>query len=796
MTMTSTSDPLVGRLLDGRYEILERVARGGMATVYRAHDQRLTRVVAVKVMHDGLGDDAEFARKFDREARAAARLSNQHVVSVFDQGIDRGRPYIVMEFVEGCTLRHVITREGPLEPLRALDLMEPVVHALASAHESDLVHRDVKPENVMISHRGQIKVGDFGLARAVTAHTATATQGLLIGTVSYIPPELVTSGRANKRSDVYSAGIVLFELLTGQKPHKGETPIQVAWSHVHNDVPAPSTLVHADGGWRRDSRRIVPPYLDALVLACTRRQPAMRPADGRELLALLRRARQALSHGVMDDPALTERMRASTRPSEDDLEATAPTPAPPGAIHADVEAVIAPPEPVSFRLRSPSSPISSRTGPLGRLRGASAGDTRSMVATPPGGRSRRRRVSVSDDHGAPSVRMRATTPTSPVDLPARANGEGRVLWSHVEGPTGPSAGDAGRRTGAALDTPVPRPAGRPSGSSRVEGSGGQPPRAHARSSRPRSQSTPIFPHVSHDPVHQRRRGLVALVLVLLLALVAGLSTYWYVAEGRWTSAPHLEAQTEQQARQAAAAQGFGVAATDAYSEDVPAGTVISTDPVAGSRVLKKSTLTVVISKGPERHQVPDLGGLTLEDARQRLVDAHLRVGKVTQSFHARVPSGTLVSWSRTTGTPLKPNTPVDLVVSKGPQPIAVPDQAGRALSQARNTLTKLGFAVTTTEKNHATVPRGHVISQDPSGGSRKAGDTIALVVSRGPVMVSVPTVAGADEATARARLTGAGFRVKVVYNTDAKMRLNVVAMQAPGARGSAPQGSTVTIYIS
>lgn len=271
------------------------------------------RVVAVKVMHDGLGDDAEFARKFDREAKAAATLTNPHVVGVFDQGVDQMRPYIVMEFVQGCTLRHVISRQAPLPPMAALDLMESIASALASAHEAGLVHRDVKPENVLIGDRGQVKVADFGLARAVSSQTATATQGLLIGTVSYLPPELVTCGRADSRSDVYSAGVVLFELLTGQKPHTGETPIQVAYSHVHSDIPAPSTLLAGNDPRSMDSRRIIPPYLDALVVACTRRRPEERPLDGRDLLRLVRKARRALSQGILDDPALTEAMTRSLR---------------------------------------------------------------------------------------------------------------------------------------------------------------------------------------------------------------------------------------------------------------------------------------------------------------------------------------------------------------------------------------------------------------------------------------------------------------------------------------------------
>src|ERR671912_1955132 len=304
VSMTTVGDPLVGRLLDGRYQITERLARGGMATVYRAVDTRLTRTVAVKVMHVGLGDDAEFARKFDREARAAAKLSHPCVVSVFDQGRDDssaggGRPYIVMEFVDGQTLRDVINRDAPLQPLRCLELMDPVLAALAAAHDAGLVHRDVKPENVLISDRGQLKVADFGLAKAVSSQTNTATQGLLIGTVSYLPPELVMSGKADARSDVYSAGVVLFELLTGRKPHTGDTPIAVAYAHVNSDVPLPSRFRTAGP---------VPPYLDALVTRATSRNRDARPPNGRVFLSELRRVRAALSEGLADDPALTREL--------------------------------------------------------------------------------------------------------------------------------------------------------------------------------------------------------------------------------------------------------------------------------------------------------------------------------------------------------------------------------------------------------------------------------------------------------------------------------------------------------
>lgn len=289
---------LAGRVLDGRYRIGRRIARGGMASVHEAHDLRLDRTVAVKVMHPGLGDGASdhaFAARFVREARAAARLSHPNVVAVYDQGEDHGDTYLAMEYVPGRTLRDVIADEAPLSPSRALALVEPVLSALAAAHETGLVHRDVKPENVLIAADGRIKVADFGLAKAVSADTQhTATGGVLIGTVSYLAPELVVDGRADARADVYAVGVVLYELLTGVKPHTGESPIQVAYRHVNHDVPPPSERVPG-----------LPAYVDALVARATARDLARRPADAAVLLRQVRRVSQALAAGRTDDVDLT-----------------------------------------------------------------------------------------------------------------------------------------------------------------------------------------------------------------------------------------------------------------------------------------------------------------------------------------------------------------------------------------------------------------------------------------------------------------------------------------------------------
>lgn len=293
---------MIGRMLDGRYRIEERIARGGMATVYTAVDTRLDRQVAVKVMHEGLGADQDFADRFVREARASARLNHPGVVAVFDQGEDEGTVYLVMEYVAGATLRDVIRKEAPLTPARALAVMEQVLQALGAAHQAGLVHRDVKPENVLIAPTGQIKVADFGLARAVTSTTAvTATAGVLIGTISYVAPELVLHQGTDARSDVYACGVLLFELLTGRKPHEAENPIQVAYKHVHEDVPAPSSFQSG-----------IPHYLDALVARATARDRDLRPTDAKLMLQQTRRVAIALGQGITDDPDLVADLSPTT----------------------------------------------------------------------------------------------------------------------------------------------------------------------------------------------------------------------------------------------------------------------------------------------------------------------------------------------------------------------------------------------------------------------------------------------------------------------------------------------------
>lgn len=285
------NDHRVGSLLEGRYQVRRLIARGGTATVYEGLDERLERPVALKIMHPHVADDPSFVARARREAKSAARLHHPNVVAVLDQGHTAdGVLYLVLEYVDGPTLRDVVAHEAPMTPRRTLDLLIPVLRGLTQAHRIGLVHRDVKPENVLLTRGGQVKVADFGLTRAVDEHTTSTT---VMGTVGYAAPELVGDGPVDQRSDVYAVGIMAYEMLTGSRPYTG-TALQVATAHVSRDVPAPSGLAQG-----------VPAALDEFVLRATSRDAAQRPADAAALLDLALAIRRSLPEQI-DPPSLRD----------------------------------------------------------------------------------------------------------------------------------------------------------------------------------------------------------------------------------------------------------------------------------------------------------------------------------------------------------------------------------------------------------------------------------------------------------------------------------------------------------
>lgn len=626
---------LSGEVIDSRYQLTRIVASGGMATIYAAIDLRLDRQVAVKLMHPHLAQDEQFVARFIREAKAAASLSHPNIVSVLDQGWNQGGTpcvFIVMELVEGATLRDYLHDQGNLSVERALQIITPVASALAAAHKLGIVHRDIKPENILVSKEGRVKIADFGLARgALLGSTMTAESSVILGSVSYLSPEQVKRGVADARSDVYSLGIVLFEVLTGQKPYQGEDPVQIAIKHVNDRVPAPSTIKPG-----------ISPEVDQLVLRATDVDPDKRPKDAGEFQELLRQLSEKL------DPRKRQ---------------------------------------LSLELDLPPLPIKSPNKSKAKKSFGS-------------------RINLEEKEDVVAKREQ-TTKTKKVSARVKRN----------------------RRIAAAL----------------------------------------------------------AVSLGILL-------WYTFVGPGSRVVVPSLAGLTTSEAKAELEDLGLNLdIGSEKYSEDIPEGKVISSNPAGGGRVATNGTVAVVISKGKERYAVPNLQGLKLPVAEGLLKDSKLVVGEVVEEFSTEFPKGFIMRSAPIAGERVKRESQVNIFISKGIEQVGVVNYKGKSGEQALNELTEAGFDVTTKYVYSEDLPIGAVISQSPPAGEADKGSKVTLLVSKGSEFVFVPNIFSLSEEKAVATLKDLDLKavVKKVGNKKTKVVTNV----APKVGTKVKRGSTVTITV-
>ena len=591
-------DVVIGRLIDGRYQVTQRIARGGMATVYLATDLRLERRVAVKVMHSHLADDSAFSARFIQEARSAARLAHPNVVSVFDQGQDSGLAYLIMEYLPGITLRDLLKDYGKLTAEQTVDIMDAILRGLTAAHESGIIHRDLKPENVLLADDGRIKIGDFGLARATSANTASGQA--LLGTIAYLSPELLTRGTADSRSDIYALGIMMYEMLTGEQPFTGDQPMQVAYQHAHNDVPRPS-LVNPN----------VPPELDDIVLWATQRSPEKRPASASVLLNALIEAEHALKRPTTATGMTTQQtivMPAGEAPRTD-----------------------------STRILTGSvrQQLNADTDIISRL------------------------------HSSTESRKRRTLWLIVATVVLALVGGGSA-WFFTAGP-------------GALET-VPAVAGMnpDEATATIEEAGFTVILGETNSS-----TVPKGLVAGTDPAEGglAQRGSIITVLVSI--------------GPKMISVPVFAGLTESAATTAAKDAGFTVGAPTAlFSSDVAKGTVIRAVDAQGADLPatfpEGGEISFVVSAGA----IPDVIGKTLDDAIATLRTADLTVGARNEEFSDTVDAGKIISVV-VPESGLKPGDVIDVVVSKGPDLVDVPNVVGWTVADAIAKLKELGFSVST-----------------------------------------------------------------------------------------------------
>lgn len=669
---------MIGHMLDGRYRIDAPIARGGMSTVFRGVDLRLDRPVAIKVMDPKFAGDPQFLTRFEFEARTVARLSHPALVAVYDQGIDGEHPFLIMELVQGGTLRELLRERGPMPPHAARAVVEPVLAAIGVAHGQGLVHRDIKPENVLISDAGEVKIADFGLVRAVAAANTTAA-GVILGTAAYLSPEQVTTGTTDARSDVYAFGILIFELLTGQVPFTGDNSLAVALQRVDNDVPAPSRYI--DG---------VPVEFDELVAKATAREPAHRFAHADEMLAELRHIAALLELPPYRVPApqeSAEHLSARHRVADLTPGAFAPPPVP-------------------------------------------------VPATP---------AQYPQHH-----QTRVVTGPQPHENDYDSRGYGRDGYPREDYPR-----DDYARHG--------HPAGPP-----YEHGGSHDPYGAARSK-------------------SRRTTLIWVAVVAVLTLLVGIGGWW-LGVGRYSAVPPIAGLTTEQATEALVEAGFEAETKPKASDTVPVGGVVGSDPPAGAKIAKGSTIAVLVSNG--KPKVPAVTpGDDIDTVIAQIEDAGLTPVRAGETG-STAPEGTLAKVEPQPGTVLPLNGQVKVYISNGSQPVPVPDVRGKTVEEAEAALAAVGITVrSTTESYDKTIEAGSVISTDPAEGTTiDPGQGVSLVVSNA---VKIPGVIGKSVSDARAILEGLGLQVQVRQLTPRDS--SVVISQSPTAANKVEPGSTVTL---
>lgn len=599
-------DSLVGHVLGERYRVDSLIARGGMATVYLATDRRLDRVVALKVMHPELARHEEFVSRFIREAKTAARLTHPNIVAVFDQSADGGHVYLVMEFVDGQTLRELLSDRGRLTPREALEVLAPILSALGAAHRAGMVHRDVKPENVLIAAEGTyahaVKVADFGLARSAAAGATVSLAGMIVGTASYLAPEQVKSGICDARSDVYSVGIVLYEMLTGAKPFVADSPIQVAYRHVHDQVPTPSAAVPG-----------LDPALDALVARATAKEPDERPLDANMLHAEVMRTIGSLPDAALDYGAIPE-------DADPDNTATAEFAAMSGQRNFARTRVMPAPETTRAVPSPPPLPTAHLTDPT-RVDHAAR-------ATKPGGKQ------VYKARTSPNQPRRLV----PADQPWRPRRGhyalaviivlalilGIVAWWTTSGQFR-SMPSVLRQTQDAALAELTRDG------------------LHPQIRSDYSDSVPSGQVIGSSPVPSGK-------------VKKGGSVTITVSRGpKPVAVPDESGQDPDTATRALRAAGFQVviAPDQVFSETVAGGSVVSASPASAQ---PGATVTLTISKGAQTYPVPNVTGLSEDDARAKLAAAGFDNVEVNKWFFGN----TVYSQQPKAGTYARHKDPVAL----------------------------------------------------------------------------------------------------------------------------------------
>ncbi|WP_300768462.1 PASTA domain-containing protein [uncultured Bifidobacterium sp.] len=680
--MGDSTTQVEGTVIDGRYRITRRIAAGGMATVFLAIDGRLDRNVAIKVMHTQLANGPhreQFVERFHREARSAAAIANPHIVQVYDTGEYSQREYLVMEYVHGVNLRDEMSRRSTFDVRSTFRILAETLDGLAAAHAAGLVHRDIKPENILINDRGRVQITDFGLAKAASQATLSST-GMLLGTASYLAPELIEKNISTPQGDLYSVGMMAWEMLAGRLPFVSDNPVTLVFRHVHDDVPPVDQVCPG-----------IDPAIVAFIRRLTARDPSQRPRDAVEAFSIVRDLVRGLPAAAWD-----------------------------------------------YRLSPAAAPFDV-TGRSDVTHESEKMDERSLA-----------------------------NPVAPTDLTGL-----RTNQPDQTGGTNETDVDAARTPFASQDTQVSQYDDAEAGRTGFPGD--------AMATMPLAGDESVRPHA------HRRAVIITLILsALVLAAAAGTGVWWYMrGPGSYWTLPKpagLSCSSDtacvitnvswKNYQRSLTVVGIPYSVTTSYSDDVATGKIISTSPsTVGSHVGRRTndTVSVVVSKGVRKATVPNdildtdtTHGKNPIAALQKAGFTNIAHNDDSDSWSLSVPKGSVISISLDPGTTANHSTPITVVLSKGPMPVSMPDIVGKTKSEAQSSFDDAKLTATYTEEYSDTVKKGVVISAEYAAGKELYwGDTVSVVVSKGPEMVTIPDVRGMSTTKAKSVLTALGLRITV-----------------------------------
>ncbi|MBB5959908.1 serine/threonine-protein kinase [Saccharothrix tamanrassetensis] len=676
--MERSATNVIGGLLEQRYRVGALVARGGMSTVYRGVDTRLERPVAIKVMDPRFSSDPQFVARFEREARAAAGLHHPGVVAVHDQGVDEDRVYLVMELVEGGTLRDLLNARGKLDVPLVLTVLERVLSPLAAAHKAGLVHRDVKPENVLIGRGGVVKVADFGLVRAVSTPGITSDTTIL-GTVAYLSPEQVANGTADARSDVYSAGVMMYEMLTGAPPYAGDTAISVAYRHVNDNVP-PVTGVPAE--------------VAELVRRATRKEPFLRPADAEAFLSEVETARAQLGLATVDVPTVEA---SSAQFEEPQTERVLPVSA--GAA-AYAEATVPVRRPVH------TGPQGTQALPLGVLTESAPAAVQHAVV---------HHTAVAPRPVRPARPRRPPKKKTPEQLYEEMRARSKkqfITWISIVVVAAILIGLTSWWLAIGRVTSVPDVIGKEEG---LAVAAIEEASLKSAVTTENSDSVPSGQVLRTEPApgaEATRGDLVRVVVSRGKPVVPQVNPGVEVAAAeRELASVGLKSQLKPE--------------EDAFSDRVPKGKVVTLKPAPGTAVDIGSTVTIVLSKGVQPKPVPNVKGKTKDEAFAELSAAGFEPVEGPEEPSGEVDGGRVVRTNPAAGATLGADKRVTVIIAAD-RGVTVPNVEGKKVKEAKEILEKAGFKVDVQFNNR---DRATVVNQSVRGGERVPKGTRITIIA-------------------------------------------------------------------